>query len=248
MEDYLNLSALYYDVTKPVGRSLDGDLEFYEHHITNSKKVLEAGVGTGRLLIPYLQKGIHIEGIDLSQDMLDVCESKCKEFNVSTRLMQGSVIDYEFDKYDAIIVPTGTFCLFPHIDKVLENFFQTLEEDGFVLFDLIFPTEFKEGKVFTYPLDLDDNNSLILYDNHLKIDWIKQQTTELLTYELWEKGKLSESELQKFVINWYGIQEMYLLLEWIGFTDIEIFGDYGDFDLNENYGSVSFKAYKRNRR
>lgn len=244
MEDYLNLSALYYDITKPIGKSLDGDLEFYYEHIKNQNKILEAGVGTGRLLIPYLQKNLNIDGIDLSEEMLKICRNKCDEFNVSTQLIQGSVIDYKFDKYDAIIVPTGTFCLFPHSDRVLENFYDSLNDDGFILFDTIFPNEFRLGKTFTYPLELDGGRDLILKDDHHDLNWINQTTTELLTYELWENGKLAESELQKFIIHWYGVNEMYLLLEWAGFTNIEIFGNYGPFDLNQEYDTVTFKAYK----
>lgn len=226
MENYLNLSALYYDLTKPIGKSLDGDLEFYYEHIKDEKKILEAGVGTGRLLIPYLQKGLNIDGIDLSEEMLSICKDKCDEYKVSTMLMQGSVIDYKFNKYDAIIIPTGTFCLFPQIDRVLKNFYDSLNDEGFILFDTIFPNEFKLNETFTYPVDLDHDNDLILKDNHQSIDWIKQTTTELLTYELWEKGKLVESEYQKFVIHWYSVREMMLLLEKSGFANVEIFGDY----------------------
>lgn len=244
MENYLNLSALYYDVTKPIGKSLDGDLEFYYEHIKNEKKILEAGVGTGRLLIPYLQKGLDVEGIDLSSEMLNICKEKCEEFGVKTALMQGSVIDYKFDKYDAIIIPTGTFCLFPQEDQVLQNFYDSLNDGGFILFDTIFPNEFKVNETFTYPLELDDETDLILKDHHHSIDWIKQMTTELLTYELWKEGKLVESELQKFVIHWYGVNEMYLLLKSIGFKNIEIYGDYKEFDVNKQYDTVTFKAYK----
>lgn len=130
MENYLNLSALYYDVTKPIGKSLDGDLEFYYEHIKNEKKILEAGVGTGRLLIPYLQKGLDVEGIDLSSEMLNICKEKCEEFGVKTALMQGSVIDYKFDKYDAIIIPTGTFCCFHKKIRYLKTFMIVLMMEG----------------------------------------------------------------------------------------------------------------------
>ena len=92
MSDYRTLSVLYYDASKPIGTSLDGDLEFYEKHIENSKSVLEAGVGTGRLLIPYLKKGITIEGIDMSSEMIDFCTQQCENHqnhsNMNSYLMK----------------------------------------------------------------------------------------------------------------------------------------------------------------
>lgn len=245
MEDYLNLSALYYDISKPIGKSLDGDLEFYESHLTNQMKILEAGVGTGRLLIPYLKKGYNIDGIDLSLEMIKKCQDNCVHHNVSPRLFHGSVVTYDFDRsYDAIIVPTGTFCLFPDIKNVLQNLRDSLANNGFVMFDLIFPNNFKENKTFTYSLDVNNSDKLPLHDNHYEINWITQQTTELLTYEYWKSGKLIESELQTFVINWYGINEIVQILKEVGFKDIQLFGDYTEYKTGFKYDIITLKAYK----
>lgn len=244
MENYLNLSTLYYDVSKPIGKSLGGDLEFYESHIEKSHKILEAGVGTGRLLIPYLKKGYNVEGIELSKDMLDMCKQKCEEHKVSTNLILGNVETYKFDAYDAILIPTGTFCLFHNIENVLKNFFNSLNDGGFILFDLIFPTGFKEGSCNNYRLVLDNGDVIILNDIHYDIDYTHQKTSELLKYEYFESGKLIESELQTFVINWYGINEMKHILKSLGFKNLEVFGDYQTFNDDLQYETVTIKAYK----
>ncbi|RYD65398.1 MAG: class I SAM-dependent methyltransferase, partial [Verrucomicrobiaceae bacterium] len=34
---------------------------------------LEIGCGSGRLLLPLLQKGHNVEGLELSREMLDLC-------------------------------------------------------------------------------------------------------------------------------------------------------------------------------
>lgn len=41
-----------------------------------------------------------------------------------------------------------------------------------------------------------------------------------LKYDNWRKGKLVDTELQKFAMRWYGIEEFKLILESVGFSDI----------------------------
>ena len=45
-------------------------------------------------------------------------------------------------------------------------------------------------------------------------------------HEKWKDGKLSETELQRFAMRWYGVKEFKLVLERLGFTDIVISADY----------------------
>ena len=52
-QEYGQLSAFFYELTKPVGYSIEGDIEYYSRQLAGILgRVLEAGVGTGRMLIP----------------------------------------------------------------------------------------------------------------------------------------------------------------------------------------------------
>ena len=42
-------------------------------------------VGTGRLLIPLLEAGLNVEGIDASPDMLAMCKRNCIKQNTYGR-------------------------------------------------------------------------------------------------------------------------------------------------------------------
>ena len=45
--EYGELSTLFYEITKPVGTELDGDITAYKEHLGATEgKILEAGVGT----------------------------------------------------------------------------------------------------------------------------------------------------------------------------------------------------------
>src|SRR5690625_3841203 len=54
---YSKLSSEVYDIDKYIGLSF-GDVEFYSERLDScAGPVLEPGVGTGRILIPLLEKG-----------------------------------------------------------------------------------------------------------------------------------------------------------------------------------------------
>ncbi len=68
-----------YDFTKPVGYSLNGDIEYYEERLkTCTGRILEAAVGSGRVIIPLLEAGFKVDGIDYSPEMLESCRVRCK--------------------------------------------------------------------------------------------------------------------------------------------------------------------------
>ena len=87
---YGKLCTEYYDFTKPVGKSIDGDIEYYLERLKNIEgRVLEAGVGSGRFLIPLLEKGFVVDGIDYSSHMLRSCRERSNNRGLKSRVIQG---------------------------------------------------------------------------------------------------------------------------------------------------------------
>ena len=75
INNYKNLCTEFYDLDKPTAP--EDALEFYTNEILgHTQPVLEPMCGSGRFLIPLLQKGIEIEGSDASAEMLDECRKK----------------------------------------------------------------------------------------------------------------------------------------------------------------------------
>ena len=72
MESYGKLCTAYYDLGKPFLAS--DALAYYQAKAAESSgPVLEPMCGSGRFLIPLLQAGIPIEGVDASREMLAAC-------------------------------------------------------------------------------------------------------------------------------------------------------------------------------
>ena len=76
---YSTLCTELYDYTKPVGYSLNGDIEYYKERLKDCRgRILEAAVGSGRVIIPLLEAGFKVDGIDYSPEMLDSSVSAVK--------------------------------------------------------------------------------------------------------------------------------------------------------------------------
>jgi len=244
-KDYGELSTILYEHTKPPGHSVSGDIEYYSGKLAGvTGRILEAGVGTGRMLIPLLQKGFSVDGVDISPEMLTKCKYNLQKYDLSTDLHQQDLSKLSLaHKYDAIIMPTGSFCLLPRdiIENTLTSFLNHLEIGGKLIFDIIFPDDFKQGETFMRCYQL-DNDTGILYTNfHNEIDWIGQKTSHMIKYDLVKNGEVQKTEVSDFTLFWYGIKEIEMLLRSVGFEDINHEFGYGS---QEQSHTITFTAIK----
>ncbi len=55
----------------------DYDIEYLNKVLNNTKEpVLELACGSGRVMIPLLEKGYFVSGVDASEDMLEILRKK----------------------------------------------------------------------------------------------------------------------------------------------------------------------------
>lgn len=245
MKEYGTLSTMMYQKTKPAGYSLDGDIEYYGKHLKDLKgKILEAGVGTGRMMIPLLKQGLNVEGLDRSKEMLKQCRLNLAEENLQGTLYEGDLTKLDLPtKYEAIIMPTGSFCLLPQkeVEKVLAGFYRQLQLGGKVMIDLEWPTSFAVNSVSTSEIILDKERSILFTSIAQSMDWLQQKTCAMNRYELFENGKLLQTEVGDFTMYWYGLKEFYFLLEKAGFSEISATRGY---EKNKEIPLMTFFATK----
>jgi len=96
-------------------RDIGNDLLLIIHTYSKGKRVLELCSGGGKLLIHLAKAGFQVTGVDLSKDMLDICQRK---INKESKTVQDRIILVQDDMY--------TFDLKEKFDFVL------LEDDGFM--------------------------------------------------------------------------------------------------------------------
>ncbi|AQP52869.1 SAM-dependent methyltransferase [Vagococcus penaei] len=250
-KNYGPLAAQVYELTKPVGNMLNGDIDYYCERLQGIKgKILEAGVGTGRMLIPLLQEGYQIEGIDQSHDMLTICQNNLAKYQLQTAIYQGDLATFELlTRYDAIIMPTATFCLIETEElasQALINCYQHLSPGGRLIIDLDLPFYPEAGETETSTYRLSSHKGITLERKVIEIDWLAQHVLTHVRYEEWQDGVLISTELQRLLLRWYGLTELRLILEKVGFESITISADYDylvpPVDSNQ---TITFEATKK---
>jgi len=111
--------------------------------------VLDICCGTGRILLPCLQAGIDIEGLDLFEPMLKTLRAKAAALGLSPRLHQADMSDFSLSRrYRLVMIPFNAFIhnmtqeaqirclqlcrehLFPGGKLAFDTFFPSLEIVG----------------------------------------------------------------------------------------------------------------------
>lgn len=228
---YGELCTEVYDFTKPVGFSFGREIEFYKERLHGCHGVvLEAGVGSGRVLIPLLESGLQVDGLDSSASMLNSCRTRCEQRGLKPQLYEGELQNFKLSqRYEAIIMPAGSFLLLERREEslaALERIHHHLKPGGKLIIDLFLQDEFepKAPRLTSYELPSGD---LITMENRLvEVSHLHQYVIRYLKYEKWREGQLIQTELQRFPLRWYGLEEFKLVLERFGFRNIVVSADY----------------------
>src|SRR5579862_9167957 len=106
-------------------------------------RVLELGCGTGRLLLPLLEAGATVVGLDREPAMLEVARSRLTGFAERLSLVQAEMRRFHLDKqFDMVLVGLNTFMhlLTPKQQiTCLESIHSHLRPAGVLLLDLACP-------------------------------------------------------------------------------------------------------------
>lgn len=243
-KEYGPLSSYFYQLSKPVGFSIDGDIDYYINALEGvSGRILEAGVGTGRMLIPLIKKGFLVDGIDSSPDMLAQCRANLQAHELEARLYEGDLRQLSLPaQYEAIIIPAGSLRLLPREGacKALLNFYQHLKAGGRLILDLDMPASFQAGKVTSRRLRIDEDRSLLLTSTSDRMDWLAQTTSYINRYDLMDQGTILKTELAHVSLTWYGVAEFEQLLSSMGYEDIAYEMGYG----GQLEDLVTFRAHR----
>ena len=227
---YNSLAAEIYDIDKPIGHSF-GDVEFYRDVLAaETGLILEPAVGTGRVLIPLLEAGLSVHGLESSDAMLSYCHKHLVQRNLTTEIFCGHMQDFSLPhRYGAVILPAGSFLLLDDPEQAsaaLKLFAAHLRSGGLLTLDLYLPNGDRVGKSKVTEWTRADGEVLTMTETLVERDFFHQRTLYYLRYERWRNGKLQESEMQRLPVRWYGIEEFALMLGKQGFSDITVCGDY----------------------
>lgn len=204
------------------------ELNFYLSYADKGKKVLEPLCGSGRFLVPFVQRGFDISGIDMSGEMLQ----KLKQKQPGVQVVQVDIKEYSpKEKFDYIFISSGSVSLFTDIGFCKQILCK--------IKDWLCPM----GK-FVFAVDtvanrcIDDDDYSITVSVRPKEDlelvlktknhYDEQSQTQFSPgiYEMYSNSELLQSEFMNFQTHLYKYGEMEQLLREAGFTQIKTFSTF----------------------
>jgi SAM-dependent methyltransferase len=236
--EYPKNFARFYDLIYHQQR--DGvDNEYFQKEIKQTKgKVLEIGVGTGRLFINALNRGADIYGLDISPSMIDVLRKKLNR-NQYKRISLQNIIDFTYDfKFDLIIAP---FRVIMHLlekneqIKAINNVYKHLKKNGRFIFDAFVPDLNQLINGIKNQTDFEgeyESGKKIKRTVSTRPDLINQ-TIHIKFHLEWDEDNEVKHEDWRVPLRYFFRYELEHLIERSNFEKYKILGDYQGNELNQ---------------
>jgi len=200
---------------------------------SHSGTALELGCGSGRLMLPLLEKGYLIEGLDNSADMLQLFRQHAEP--QEPVIHHSDIRDFQTGAtYSAITIPAFTLQLLPYADlpAILENIRRHLHPDGGLYITLFIPWaeitgDLEEGEEFLDHETYYPDGRCARCHTRFQIRRISQQLLREHRYELCsEDGKVIETSNSTHDLTWLWPREVCKLLTDSGFSIQKMIGDF----------------------
>ena len=242
------------------------EIAYFQKYVEHGQPALDVACGTGRLLIPYLRAGFDVDGCDVSPDMIALCREKMEREGLSTTLFVQSMHELDPPHTYRTIFVCGGFGLGSTRKQDIEalgRFFENLKPGGTLVLDNENPYSpdypwrswrKEEGAGLPRPLKPleeaerrrgSDGAEYALESRLLDLDPLEQFATYEMRAGMWRNGELVQEEEHHLRINFYFKNELLLLLERAGFTDIVVHGDHREEAPTRDSDFLVFVAKRR---
>ena len=232
-KEYKKLHAEWYEL---VSDRIDHnkEIDFWARRIEEAgEPVLELGSGTGRVLVPLLERGFEIVGIDASQDMLARCFATCEAKGQQAELYKQSMLEFDLPRQFGLIFLAsgglGLFISYQDIQATFERVMVHLKPGGLFVFEFEpLPPDNKrdtndsiwgrwEGDWIKGP-----NDVVIAWRRRFKYNRATHVWESLFIVEKFINGSLIETEANERAGRYFTIGEAVQYASSAGFEDISV--------------------------
>lgn len=224
---------------------------------------LDLGCGSGRLLLPFLEAGLDVDGCDISVDMIVRCRERAEAAGFAPDLYRQGIHELDLPRRYRTIVAVGVIGLGGERALTADGMrrcYEHLRPGGVFAFD--FAPRYNDPPPWLsrlpehrhklpHPwsasgerLTLPDGDELELVTRTVAVDPLRETQTRQMRARLWRDGEMIAEEIHTMRYEEYGINELLLVLECAGFGDVEIRGGYTDEPATADHETLVFIARK----
>jgi len=230
---------------------------------TYGQPALDLGCGSGRLLFPFLQAGLDVDGCDYSEDMVAVCQERAEKEGLSPRLYAQAMHELDLPRRYRTIYACGVIGLGGErrlTMQAMQRCYEHLRPGGTFAFNysarwndppawLSRLPEYRRALPDEWPDSserqrLADGTELEEATRTVEVDPVENVATRQIRMRLWHEGDLIKEEIHTQRLDDYSKNELVLMLERAGFSDIQVFGDFSDEPATADHGELSFVCRK----
>lgn len=216
------------------------EIHYFRRH-AEAGPALDLACGTGRLLIPYLREGLDVDGSDVSADMIALCREAAEREGLSPTLYVQPKHELDLPRrYRTVFMcgalgvgstraedleamrrvhdhlePGGTFALDNEVPYADDNGWKYWQRDGRA--SLPRPRR-PAGKRRVGS----DGAEYELRSRVLDLDPLEQRMTLEMQAFMWRDGELAAEDVHELTLTLYFRDEIVLMLERAGFTDVTV--------------------------
>jgi SAM-dependent methyltransferase len=238
MEYPYTIARFYDTIYHQVRDAVDSEF-FLREAASAGGKILEVGVGTGRMFTNAIQKGVNVYGIDISESMLAVLRGKLpgeQHFRISRQ----NIVDFSIDKLFSLVI--APFRVMMHVEikedqlRALNNVHKHLEPGGRFIFDAFMPDFNQLVNPLRNKLDFEGE-----YEPGKKVRRIVSTSPDIVNQIInvsfhmeWDEDGKTMQDDWSFRMRYYFRYELEHLVERSLFSSYKIYGDYKGSELSND--------------
>ncbi|MBN2208142.1 MAG: class I SAM-dependent methyltransferase [Candidatus Coatesbacteria bacterium] len=224
-KEYRKLHAEWYELVS-VGIDHSAEIDFWARSIEEAgEPALELGSGTGRVLVPLLERGFHIVGIDTSADMTARCLAACEAKGLKAELHEQSMLEFDLAReFGLIFLDSGGLGLFAsdqEIKAVFERVMAHLRPGGLFIYEFEpVPDERKDDSKWTGGWVRGPGDVVVAWRSQMKYDSATHVWECLFIVEKFIGGRLIETEANERTGRFFTTEEAVQYAKSAGFEKI----------------------------
>jgi SAM-dependent methyltransferase len=222
------LAALFHDADSP--RASDEELAWYAARLPrDAGTILEPMSGSGQMLVPLLDAGFSVHGVDVSEPMLASCAARLASAGRDTQLFRQDITALNLPfRYCAAFIAGGSFQLLTGRHAAIDALLRIrahLIDPGLLLLALSIPDQAEHppgaAVIEVRHAMLADGTQLACRSERV-VDVQKRRIRTQSRYERRERSRIVAREDETTMMTWYDEEQITTLLGDAGYRDVRI--------------------------